>query len=299
MDKSPLKTLTLEDFLESERHKLTGKLTPVTPESFAEWKKKRLDKKAAEEQVRQLPCHLISSCCWLWHASSRLENTDWLYLRRAMQRRQQVVHCLRVASGVPMRTMMNQATKKTMQTLPRGIWRSFDRRQKHYEPRRKRSAWRRRATNLSRATSQRKTLQKTASLVRRTAPMGPKRLLPPLHEESMHFWGQENSEGRVRQTRLFASHNTFASHLSRQASGAYRMDAVIRQNRHESGRTHPSEGITFLPVIFTAYALNGGNHVSRQGRGHQLYLHPGIPRMKRSFCMAHHLLPPTLQSCNC
>lgn len=52
MDKSPLKTLTLEDFLESERHKLTGTLTPVTPESFAKWKKDRLDKKAAEEQAR-------------------------------------------------------------------------------------------------------------------------------------------------------------------------------------------------------------------------------------------------------
>lgn len=53
MDKSPLKTLTLEDFLESERHKLTGTLTPVTPETFAKWKKERLDKKAAEEQARQ------------------------------------------------------------------------------------------------------------------------------------------------------------------------------------------------------------------------------------------------------
>lgn len=53
LDKSPLKTLTLEDFLESERHKLTGTLTPVTPESFAKWKKDRLDKKAAEEQARQ------------------------------------------------------------------------------------------------------------------------------------------------------------------------------------------------------------------------------------------------------
>jgi hypothetical protein len=53
MDKSPLKTLTLEEFLESERHKLTGNLTPVTPESFAKWKKERLDKKAAEEQARQ------------------------------------------------------------------------------------------------------------------------------------------------------------------------------------------------------------------------------------------------------
>jgi hypothetical protein len=53
MDKSPLKTLTLEDFLESERHKLTGTLTPVTPETFAKWKEERMDKKAAEEQARQ------------------------------------------------------------------------------------------------------------------------------------------------------------------------------------------------------------------------------------------------------
>ncbi|PFH56574.1 hypothetical protein XA68_16288 [Ophiocordyceps unilateralis] len=53
MDKSPLKTLTLEDFLESERHKLTGNLTPVTPETFAKWKKERMDKKAAEEQARK------------------------------------------------------------------------------------------------------------------------------------------------------------------------------------------------------------------------------------------------------
>ena len=53
MDKSPLKTLTLEDFLESERHKLSGTLTPVTPETFAKWKKERLDKKAAEEALRK------------------------------------------------------------------------------------------------------------------------------------------------------------------------------------------------------------------------------------------------------
>ena len=53
LDKSPLKTLTLEDFLESERHKLTGTLTPVTPETFAKWKKERLDKKAAEDEARQ------------------------------------------------------------------------------------------------------------------------------------------------------------------------------------------------------------------------------------------------------
>lgn len=54
MDKSPLNTLTLEDFLESERHKLTGTLTPVTPESFATWKKERLDKKAAELEAQKM-----------------------------------------------------------------------------------------------------------------------------------------------------------------------------------------------------------------------------------------------------
>ena len=53
LDKSPLKTLTLEEFLESERHKLTGTLTPVTPESFTKWKKDRMDKKAAEEELRK------------------------------------------------------------------------------------------------------------------------------------------------------------------------------------------------------------------------------------------------------
>lgn len=53
MDKSPMQTLTLEDFLESERHKLSGTLTPVTPETFAAWKRSRLDKKAAEEEARQ------------------------------------------------------------------------------------------------------------------------------------------------------------------------------------------------------------------------------------------------------
>ena len=53
MDKSPLKTLTLEDYLESERHKLSGALTPVTPDTFATWKKERLDKKAAEDEARR------------------------------------------------------------------------------------------------------------------------------------------------------------------------------------------------------------------------------------------------------
>ncbi|KAL6706505.1 Translation machinery-associated protein 46 [Coniothyrium glycines] len=54
MANSPLATLTLEDFLESERHKLTGTLTPVTVETFAKWKKERLDKKAAEDEAKKM-----------------------------------------------------------------------------------------------------------------------------------------------------------------------------------------------------------------------------------------------------
>ncbi|KAK4047756.1 Translation machinery-associated protein 46 [Microbotryomycetes sp. JL221] len=48
--------ISLEEFLEVERHKLgdSSKLTPVTKESFAEWKKTRMDKKrAAEEAIKQ------------------------------------------------------------------------------------------------------------------------------------------------------------------------------------------------------------------------------------------------------
>jgi hypothetical protein len=54
MENSPLATLTLEDFLESERHKLTGTLTPVTEETFAKWKKERIDKKVAEDQAKKM-----------------------------------------------------------------------------------------------------------------------------------------------------------------------------------------------------------------------------------------------------
>lgn len=54
MANSPLATLTLEDFLESERHKLTGTLTPVTEETFAKWKKERIDKKVAEDEAKKM-----------------------------------------------------------------------------------------------------------------------------------------------------------------------------------------------------------------------------------------------------
>lgn len=45
--------ISLEEFLEAERHKLGTQLTPVTAESFAVWKKERQDKKAAEEEIAQ------------------------------------------------------------------------------------------------------------------------------------------------------------------------------------------------------------------------------------------------------
>lgn len=43
--------ISLEEFLEVERHKLGSNLTPVTPETFANWKKTRMDKKQAEEEA--------------------------------------------------------------------------------------------------------------------------------------------------------------------------------------------------------------------------------------------------------
>lgn len=44
-------TISLEEFLEVERHKLGSTLTPVTKESFAKWKRTRMDKKMAEEEA--------------------------------------------------------------------------------------------------------------------------------------------------------------------------------------------------------------------------------------------------------
>jgi hypothetical protein len=42
-----------EPQLTSQRHKLKPPLTPVTPESFAIWKKTRLEKKAAEQEAME------------------------------------------------------------------------------------------------------------------------------------------------------------------------------------------------------------------------------------------------------
>lgn len=43
--------ISLEEFLETARHQLGSNLTPVTAESFAQWKKDRLNKKQAEEEA--------------------------------------------------------------------------------------------------------------------------------------------------------------------------------------------------------------------------------------------------------
>ncbi|KAG8967956.1 hypothetical protein FRC03_008977 [Tulasnella sp. 419] len=50
-DASRSNVISLEEFLEVERHKLGSNLTPVTPESFAKWKQNRMDKKEAEAEA--------------------------------------------------------------------------------------------------------------------------------------------------------------------------------------------------------------------------------------------------------
>ncbi|KAJ3515142.1 hypothetical protein NLJ89_g1951 [Agrocybe chaxingu] len=50
-DAAKANTISLEEFLEVERHKLGTNLTPVTPETFAKWKKTRMDKKEAEQEA--------------------------------------------------------------------------------------------------------------------------------------------------------------------------------------------------------------------------------------------------------
>jgi len=50
-DAEKANTISLEEFLEVERHKLGPNLTPVTPETFAKWKRTRMDKKQVEEDA--------------------------------------------------------------------------------------------------------------------------------------------------------------------------------------------------------------------------------------------------------
>ncbi|KAJ5690443.1 Translation machinery-associated protein 46 [Penicillium macrosclerotiorum] len=90
MDKSPLNTFTLEEWLESERHKLTGTLTPVTPETFAKWKKERLDKKAAEAEAQEAKDatgrSMFESGDWRDDESSEDEDDDFTALRDETER---------------------------------------------------------------------------------------------------------------------------------------------------------------------------------------------------------------------
>lgn len=44
-------TPSFTNTLHAQRHKLGSNLTPVTPETFAKWKKTRLDKKQAEAEA--------------------------------------------------------------------------------------------------------------------------------------------------------------------------------------------------------------------------------------------------------
>jgi len=53
--------ISLEEFLEVERHKLGSNLTPVTPETFAVWKKTRMDKKEAEQEAMRKTKELQSN----------------------------------------------------------------------------------------------------------------------------------------------------------------------------------------------------------------------------------------------
>ncbi|RXK39105.1 cytoplasmic protein [Tremella mesenterica] len=50
-DAAKKNAISLEEFLEVERHKLKPPLTPVTPETFAAWKKNRIEKKQAEQEA--------------------------------------------------------------------------------------------------------------------------------------------------------------------------------------------------------------------------------------------------------
>lgn len=60
-DAARANVISLEEFLEVERHKLGSNLTPVTPETFAIWKKTRMDKKEAEQEALKKTKELQSS----------------------------------------------------------------------------------------------------------------------------------------------------------------------------------------------------------------------------------------------
>ncbi|KAK9486906.1 hypothetical protein V1527DRAFT_27663 [Lipomyces starkeyi] len=69
-------TLTLEEFLETERHKLGSNLTPVTLETFTKWKQDRSSKKTAEEELQKKKDEVAHSGKWLFDHGKFDRETD-------------------------------------------------------------------------------------------------------------------------------------------------------------------------------------------------------------------------------
>lgn len=261
LDKSPLKTLTLEEFLESERHKLTGKLTPVTPESFAEWKKKRLDKKAAEEQVGADTL----GCPQSLHRSSLLTVQT---CRPAKRRRQPVVPCSKAATGV-LKTTTKPARTQTTETKTRhGTWRSCGRRRRPYDRRKRTNGSRRSLASLHRTTEIRQRSRETQTRTQTGTQMGRVRMghrvqplrrmvlskLPRLHEKRSGILVNKILVNKITAYRM-GRHDSvpYSRRTSRQTPGAHRMDAVYGRHRRESGRIHPP--VYFLLAILAVCAV--------------------------------------------
>ncbi|KAK9473447.1 uncharacterized protein V1510DRAFT_415061 [Dipodascopsis tothii] len=69
--------ITLEDFLETERHKLGSNLTPVTLESFTKWKADRIEKKKAEAEGQKKKDEAARSGKWLFeHGKFDKDDSD-------------------------------------------------------------------------------------------------------------------------------------------------------------------------------------------------------------------------------
>lgn len=252
LDKSPLKTLTLEEFLESERHKLTGKLTPVTPESFAEWKKKRMDKKAAEEQVG-FPIPLMFRGML---ASIRYAN-EMIY-RPGKPRMPQVVPCLRAATG-GQTAMMSLTTATTTTTTACSISTSCAKKPRQYKRGKKRNDWQSNSGYQCPITMTRKALILRRKRPHRTAnPLALlRKIRPPL----------EGSRDKRHDTAKRWMKEAEKTLPATRASGVAPLDKYYRcipngrslwHSRHESGRTHLSEGNDSFDSSISRYGLRTG-----------------------------------------
>lgn len=263
MDKSPLKTLTLEEFLESERHKLTGTLTPVTPESFAEWKKKRLDKKAAEEQVGFMMLPRVRN-------TLSYTGANWIHDRPAKQRKQLVVHCSRVATGAHRATTRHPSPRaRTTKTTTRGTWRSSEKRRRLFGKRRRTSVLRRSLACLQ-PIQWLRTMEKQARL--ETLPMrqqGRTRQPIPTAMGKLLLQHEQNLGFRYNTIKLVwkgdfgvVLTNRNSRRTSGQVLGAHQMAASDGRHRQpKSGCTHLSDDIVQLTL--TILAASAGIHVGR------------------------------------